>query len=69
MFGERIKELREQKGLSVAAFADLVGVCRQTVYLWESSSSIPSFSDAVRIASALNCSTDDLVVTESLIAG
>ena len=42
--GERIKELRERKGISQTAFAKLIGVSKQTLYKYENGlvTNIPS---------------------------
>ena len=41
-WGESIKELREQKGLSQAAVARHLGVSRQAVSMWEAGTNYPS---------------------------
>lgn len=60
-FGERLREMRRAKGISVNEFARLVGVNRNTVVAWENDIHIPNLYAAVDIATALECSLDELV--------
>ena len=52
--GEKIKNLRIEKGLSVLEFAQLLEVTERTVYRWESNSNSPSNTFLVKIAHKCN---------------
>ena len=52
--GEKIKNLRIEKGLSVLEFAQLLEVTERTVYRWESNSNPPSNTFLVKIAHKCN---------------
>ena len=41
IFGQRIKKLRNDKGLSMQELADKLGVTKSSINMWENSSSIP----------------------------
>lgn len=56
----RIKELRRTKGISQDELAHVLGVTQQTVAKWESGRTYPRARQIPAIASALNCSINDL---------
>ncbi len=56
----RLNAIREQRGFSASALADLVGVTRQTIYAIEKGSFIPNTAVALRLARALGVSLEDL---------
>lgn len=58
MFALRLKELREQKGLSQKAFSMKLGVSQSTVGMWESKKREPNFETAKKIADFFNVSVD-----------
>lgn len=51
--GARLRELREQKGLTQSQLADLVGVKRDAVARWEADVREPGWSNVVALARAL----------------
>src|SRR5436309_1881006 len=55
--GARLRELREQKGLTQGQLAELVGVRRDAVARWEADAREPGWSNVVALAAALgvNC--------------
>lgn len=57
--GERLKQVREEKKISVAAVASAAGVSRQAVYAWESGDT-KSFkgSNLVAVAKLLDLSVE-----------
>lgn len=63
--GERIKQLREQQGLSQPALAEEVGVTKQAISKYEKGMDIPSSMTLCSIADAFNCSTDYLLGRDS----
>ena len=58
--GNRLRELREAKGLTQAQLADLIGVSRKTVNTVENGVFIPSTVVALKLAGALGCSVEEL---------
>lgn len=48
--GEKIKQLRIERGLSVSEFAQQIEVTERTIYRWESNKNIPSNSYLAKIA-------------------
>ena len=51
--GGRLRELREQKGLTQSQLAELVGVKRDAVARWEADVREPGWSNVVALAQAL----------------
>lgn len=58
MVADRIKILREQKGLSQAALAKILGITRSSVNAWEMGISVPSTQYVVELAGLFEVSTD-----------
>jgi len=58
--GNRLRELREGKGLTQAQLADLIGVSRKTVNTVENGVFVPSTVVALKLASALGCRVEEL---------
>ncbi len=59
--GKRIKLRREQKNIDAEVLADMVGVSKLTLKLYELGISKPSYSSLTEIANILNTSTDYLL--------
>ena len=64
--GEKIYTLRTQAGYSQEEFAEIIGVSRQSVSKWETSSAIPDTEYVVKICKLLNISTDTLLLNDDL---
>lgn len=60
-FGERLRALREQKGLSQHGLGALVSVHQVMISQMESNDRKPSFDLLVRLAAVLGVSLDELV--------
>ena len=56
----RLRELREAKGLTQAQLADLIGVSRKTVNTVENGVFVPSTVVALKLAKALDSSVEAL---------
>jgi putative transcriptional regulator len=56
----RIREVREARGLTQQDLAARVGVSRQSVISIERGRYIPSLPLALRLAAVFDCATDDL---------
>ena len=63
-FGERLREVRERRGLSQNALAERAGVSRQLVFYLESGQrQSPTVDNAKKLARVLNVSIDYLAGT------
>ncbi len=60
-FGEKLKSLREEKGMTQQTLADHLYVTRQAVSKWECGSRYPDLMTTKKIADYLNVSIDELV--------
>ena len=60
-FRLRIKELREDKGISQAAFAKKIGAAQSTVGSWECGTREPGFETLIKIADFFGVSLDYLL--------
>ncbi|WP_312637174.1 helix-turn-helix transcriptional regulator [Oscillibacter sp.] len=63
-----IKTIREQKGISQAALADMVQVNQTAVSQWERGTAYPSCDKLPALADALGCTIDFLFGRESASA-
>ena len=59
--GQRIQELRKQRGMSQEALGDALGVSRQAVSKWENNLSCPDISLLPAIAKIFGMSVDELL--------
>ena len=64
MVAERIKYLREQKGLTQADLAKQLGITRSSVNAWEMGISVPSTQYIVELSDIFKVSTDYLLGVE-----
>ncbi len=62
---EKILKLRKEKGLSQEAFAEKLGVSRQSVSKWESSGSLPDIDKIIAMSELFGVSTDYLLKDET----
>lgn len=58
--GNRLRELREEQGLTQAQLADRIGVSRKTVNTVENGVFVPSTVVALKLARALGCPVEEL---------
>lgn len=65
-FGEKIKQLREEKGMTQQSLADKLYVTRQAVSRWEHGARYPDLLTAKKIAQVLDVSIDELLSGEEL---
>lgn len=65
-FGEKIKKLREEKGMTQQTMAEQLYVTRQAVSRWECGARYPDLLTAKKIAQILEVSIDELVSGEEL---
>lgn len=59
--GNKLFNLRKQKNMSQEKLADIVGVTRQTIYLWESNQTLPDIEKVMKICDALEIDLNELV--------
>lgn len=64
-FGNNIKILRKEKGITQEQLADMLGVSRQAVSKWESDSGYPETDKLLVLAKALETSLDYLMNNET----
>ena len=60
-FGQRLKALRREVGVSQSFVADHIGVSTQSVSNWECDNTMPDISQIVPLAALLSVSTDYLL--------
>ena len=61
MIADKIKDLREIRGMTQAALAKKLGITRSGVNAWEMGISVPSTQYIVALASVFDVSTDYLL--------
>lgn len=61
MFSERLKELREEAGLSQKEIADILNISRTSISGYESTNREPDFSTLIKIANFFDISLDYLL--------
>ena len=64
--GQKIKKLRNEKGLTQKDLANLVNVTFQTVSKWENDENEPDVSTLRRLSQLFGCSMDDLLSEEEV---
>ncbi len=62
MVGLRIRQLREERGLSQREFAELIGVVVMQINRYERGLNVPSVETVVKMAQALHISADQLLM-------
>jgi len=64
IFAERLKELREEKGLSIRMLAKEVGYSDVAIGRWENKKQIPNIETLITCAKYFNVSADYLLGLE-----
>lgn len=64
----RIRDLREARGLTQAELGELVGVKQPAIDKYESGLIMPTIGRAFRLAEALGCSIQDLKLVDGTSA-
>lgn len=65
-FGEKLKQLREEKGMTQQKIADKLYVTRQAVSRWECGARYPDLLTAKKIAEILEVSVDEMLSGEEI---
>lgn len=61
MIGDKIKELRNRKGLYQQELADKMNVSKSTIAMWETNKREPNSEMLIALANFFECSTDYLM--------
>ena len=61
MFKDTVKELREERGLTMAQLAEKIGVTKSRVNMWENKGTVPRQNVLLRLAQFFDVSTDILL--------
>lgn len=64
IFAERLKELRNEQGLSIWQLGQAIGVSHAAISRWENEVRIPNIEILVRIAKFFKVSSDYLIGLE-----
>lgn len=62
--GERIRQLRIERGLTAKQITDALGLVPQTYYKWVWGKSVPSVDNLVMLADLFEVKVDDIIVAE-----
>ena len=57
----RIKKIREKRGLTQKQLSEILMVNQSTVAMWETGKSVPRASNLLKLSNTLNCSVDELL--------
>lgn len=60
-FGEKLRKIRNEAGITQKELADKIGVKRTTVSGYETEGKEPPYNTLIKIAQTLNCSIDYLL--------
>ena len=60
----RIKELREEKGLSQSALASEINTSQRNIGRWENGENEPTYSQLIKLSDFFECSIDYLIGRE-----
>lgn len=60
-FGDKLKQIRKQAGMSQEQLAEKIGVSRQAVTKWEADAGIPDIENIIAISTLFDISIDELL--------
>ena len=63
-FGEKLKELRKEKGLTQKQLAEQLGNAQSAIYYWETNKQEPNISALKKLCQFFNVSSDYLLGLE-----
>ena len=64
--GEKIKQLRKEKGYSQEKLSELLGVSRQAVTKWENDTGIPDIENLITLSKVFEISVDELLSLKNI---
>lgn len=62
--GERIQQLRTERGLTAKQITDALGLTHHSYYKWVWGKSVPSVDNLVMLADIFGVAVDDIIVAE-----
>lgn len=62
--GERIQQLRIERGLTAKQITDALGLIPQTYYKWVWGKSVPTVDNLVMLSDIFGVKIDDIIVAE-----
>ena len=62
--GERIQQLRIERGLTAKQITDALGLTHHSYYRWVCGKSVPSVDNLVMLADIFEVKIDDIIVAE-----
>lgn len=66
MFGENIKELRKERGMTQKELADEIGVSQGAVFFWEKEINEPTAGVLIKMAKFFGVSVDEILSVEKI---
>lgn len=63
-FGDRLKQIRMNQGLSQEQLAEKIGVSRQAITKWETNRGLPDVENMVILAEIFKITLDELILQE-----
>ena len=61
-FGERLKQIRANQGLSQEQLAEKIGVSRQAITKWETNRGLPDVENMIILAEIFKVTLDELIL-------
>ena len=65
MFAQRLKALRNKKGLTQIQFAEKFNISSGTIAMWETGKTSPRAEALPKLATLLGCTVDELLTEQS----
>lgn len=65
--GEKIKNIRKSKGITLEALGDMIGKSKSTMYKYEANAILPDFITILEICNALQINTNELCDFENFL--
>lgn len=59
--GAKIRQLREQRGMTQKQLADALGLSQVAICLWETGENVPTIQNLYRLADILGCEPGELL--------
>ena len=61
----KLKEFRVKSGMDQSELADMLKVSQTTISMWENNKTVPRTKNLLKIATALNCTIDELLAEKN----
>lgn len=66
---QKLKDLREEKGITVENLAKAIGINVRTIFRWEAGESEITSNNLISLANFFGCTTDELLGRENYATG